>query len=378
MTPPPTTGLQHALRFLGAVLIAALCACATPVREPEPPPEPPVADVTWRLVERDIGAASDSASGMAGRYARDRMEAWKRLVLARNEADFIPWFSSYWTQQWLTIKVAWYKLASGENEDPAVTRLAAYLQAQYQERVLAPVAKSIDPVAVRAQATRHYVRNLAEQLAPIPLRHGIPETQFARRLQAIPAIAMAPPPAHDASLHRLILASPIDDLPAYAALRQQVARAAGETGSGPSASHVSPVARRASERLMARLAISGGTSAASALAGGIAGTVISLGAAGIGLVLHESERGDLEAQLRESLNAGLEEMWQSLVDDPARGVMAEVYHIAEQIEKCCPQTFAQPVEAGEALEESALPELQTGPAAEMVEEPADDEVDEEE
>jgi hypothetical protein len=42
------------------------------------------------------------------------MERWKLLVRERAEADFIPWFSSYWTQQWLTAKVAWYKLGSDD------------------------------------------------------------------------------------------------------------------------------------------------------------------------------------------------------------------------------------------------------------------------
>lgn len=352
---------HNVLRWLLAALIVALAGCATPIREPLPPPAPPVAESVWREVDRDIGAASETAAGAAGRFARDRMEQWKHLILNKHETDFIPWFSSYWTQQWLTIKVAWYKLSTGESDDPAVSQLAAYLQTQYQERVLAPVARSIAPENIRGQATRFYVLRLSEQLDAIPPRYGIAPFQFDQHLRTIPAISLGASPEHVASLYQLSRSRPIDELPAYIALRKQTARTSGDAVSTPSATHVSPVARRASEKLMTRLAISSGTSAASALAGGIAGAVISLGAAGIGIVLHESERGYQEAQLRESLNAALDEMWQALMDDPQRGVMAEIYHIADQIEKCCPQTFAQPVELGELPDETHLPELQALP-----------------
>jgi len=59
-------------------------------------------------------------------YARGSMESWRGRVHKRTEADFIPWFTGYWTQQWLAIKVAWYVLSTGT--EPAAKRLAIYLQ----------------------------------------------------------------------------------------------------------------------------------------------------------------------------------------------------------------------------------------------------------
>ena len=330
------------LRHFVFALMVALAGCATPDRAPPPSPSVEVSASTWQQVDRDMGAASLAARGPAENLARGFMERWRGLVAERNEADFIPWFTGYWTQQWLSIKVAWYKLGSGEEKDRATNRLAAYLQEQYHDRVLEPVAREIDPAVVRGQATKLYVQLLGEQLEGIPRRHGVPVDQFEHRIRNIPAIALAPPPTHDASLYQLVRVDPLAALPAYTALMERIRTVAGDAGDGPSAATISPVARRASEKLLSRLAISGGASAASAVVGGVAGIVISMGAAGFGAIAHESERPEMEAEIRESLNAALGEMWQSLMENPTTGVMAGVYYLSEQIAESLPRTATQP------------------------------------
>ena len=104
------------------------------------------------------------------------------------------------------------------------------------------------------------------------------------------------------------------------------------------------MARRASEGMVARLGPAVGASAAAAVVGGVAGVAISLGAAGFGAIAHEKERPEIEAMLRESLNAALSDMWLGLMEDPASGVMAGVNHISGQIEGALSKTFAQPVD----------------------------------
>jgi hypothetical protein len=332
------------LASLMVALMVVLAGCATPDRAPRLTPPVQITEETWRQVESDIVAASLAATIPARNYARGSMESWKERVNQRTEADFIPWFTGYWTQQWLAVKVGWYKLNAGDDKtNPAVKRLAAYLQEQYQDRVLGPVAKEIDPDRVRAQATNLYVRLLGEQIQGIQQRYGVPVEQFDRRLKDIPAIALAPPPAHSASLYQIIHAEPIARLPAYVALIDHIRKDAGGAGAGPSDARISPVAKKASERLVAKLAASGGASAAAAVVGGVGGVIISLGALGFGAIGHENERPEMEAQLRESLNAALDDMWLGLMESPTTGVMAAVYHIAGQVEERFFQDLAQPL-----------------------------------
>lgn len=327
--------------------MVALTGCATPDRAPDltPPVQilESISESAWWQVDSDIGIASQAVARLAKNDARAAMENWRDRVSQRTETDFIPWFTGYWTQQWLSIKIAWYELNAGDGTDSAVKRLATYLQQQYDDRVVKPVTKEIDPDVVRAQATQLYVQLLGEQLQGIPQRYGIPQAQFDLRLKEIPAIALAPPPARSVSLYEIVHADPIAGLPAYAALIAQIRKDAGGSGSGPMDSRISPAAQRVSEKLAAKLVGGGGASAVGAAFGRVGSMMISLGAAAFGAIAHENERPEVEAQLRENLNAMLEDMWLSLMEDPATGVMAGVYYLAAQIDASLPKTATHPV-----------------------------------
>lgn len=146
------------------LLLLALAGCS------HRPPEPtgPVSQATWQQVDADIGAASLNATSQARAYAAGAMEHWMDLVYQRTDSKFIPWFSSYWTQQWLSMKVAWYKMGSQGDLDPTVDRLAAYLQEEYRQQVLVPVARELDPDSIMETATRRYVGALVEASARFP------------------------------------------------------------------------------------------------------------------------------------------------------------------------------------------------------------------
>ena len=321
------------LRALIVTLLLALAGCATPERPSEQPPPPVViSQSTWRQIDSDIVDASQDATGEAKDYAQELMQRWRSLVYQRTEAEFIPWFSSYWTRQWLTMKVTWYQLNAEGEKDPVVDRLALYLQEQYQERVLVPVAKQIHPDWIMTQTTQLYVRHLREQLQGIPPRYGVPLDQFDRRLQEIPAIALAPPPTHNASLYQLYHAEPIDGQPAYVALVTRLHNIPGAAGTWAADAGITSVAKVTSQSLVTERTTRGVAGAVSAMVGRAAGLVISLGTAGFTAMLRENERPRMEAQLRKNLSTAFDEKWQDLIRNPDTGVMAGVYQISGIIE----------------------------------------------
>lgn len=331
------------LRPLILALLVALAGCATSERPPQLPPVV-IPESTWRQIDRDIVAVSQDAKSQASNHARDAMQSWRDLVYQRTDTDFIPWFSSYSTRQWLSLKVAWYKLSAGGEKDPVVERLATYLQEQYRDRVLGPVAKEMDPERAREQATKLYVWVLGELLQRIPQRYGVPQDQFDRRLQGIPAIALAPPPTHSASLYQIVHADPLGKLPAYAALAARIRNARGGAGAWSSDAGISSVAKRTSERLTDELATGGVASTVSAVVGRVAGAVISLGVAGFNAIVRENERPEMEARLRKNLSAAFDEEWLDLMHNPDTGVLAGVNYISGQIEGSIGNTVTPPVQ----------------------------------
>lgn len=323
------------------ILLVTLGGCASK-RAPEAPPVV-VSQSTWRQVDRDITAASLAATSQARRYAQDSMERWMDLVHQRTDSEFIPWFSSFWTRKWLSMKLGWYRLSADGKRENTVNRLAAYLQEEYDEQVLEPVSRQLDPDDIMEQTTRTYIQQLDERLQLIPQRFGVPGDQFAQHLQQIPAIEL-PPPGQRASLFQVIKAEPLEELPAYALLMNRIRNSSGGAGSWTTDDGLSTITRDTSEQLESELATSGAASIVTSFMGRVAGPVLSLGFTGISAMLNEEGRPDREATLRRSLNQAFDEEWLELMRNPDTGVMAGVIHLSGQVEGSLRQTESVPIQ----------------------------------
>ncbi|WP_433766004.1 hypothetical protein [Pseudomonas putida] len=331
------------LRSLIVAVLVVLAGCATPPRAPVEVPQVMIAPSTWQQVDREIVEASQSATEQTRIYARGAMEYWRTRVYQLTEENFIPWFSSYWTQEWLSMKVSWYTLSAQGEQDASEKRLAAYLLEAYQEKVLAPVAVEIDPDAILSLASAFYVDILKEELQKISQRHGVPIAQLNGRIQKIPAIALGPPPARDASLYQVVRSESLNALPAYAALIDKIHKAGGEKGVDSTDTAMAPVARRASRRIEAEMAPRGAASAVAAAAGKLAGGLITVGVAGIRALIQANDRPDSEALIRSSLGNTFDKAWAKLLQNPTSGVMAGTLYMAGQIEGSLASSAQPPV-----------------------------------
>ncbi|MEG1080671.1 MAG: hypothetical protein RSE44_19175, partial [Pseudomonas sp.] len=96
---------------------------------------------------------------------------------------------------------------------------------------------------------------------------------------------------------------------------------------------LSSVAQQASEKLGATLAPRGIASAVATAVGRVAGTLISVAAAGYGAISHSQEQPAMIEQLRVILNVALNEEWRELMENRKSGVMAGVYYLSGEIEE---------------------------------------------
>lgn len=321
-------------------LLLAITGCAGK-RSPPPPPPAVLDPATWQRIDQELIEASVGAAGSANDYARRSMRVWKEQVQQRTEQDFIPWFTGYWTQQWLTMKVAWYKLDSGEGREPAEKRLALYLQEQYHDRVIEPVAEQINPEGIRDRACELYVQLLGQQLPAIIQRYHAATEAFSQRLNRIPAINLGPPSARNATLYQLLRAKSLEQQPAWLALREHLHKQASK-GPGKTDVSLSSVANNASEKLGATLAPRGIASAVASAVGKVAGAMISIAATGYGIMTHNRDQPEMVEQLRVILNVALNQEWQELMENRQSGALAGVYYLSGQVEDSLLATTPQP------------------------------------
>jgi hypothetical protein len=286
--------------------------------------------------------AAQAASG----YARAALERWLERVQARTESDFIPWATSYWTHQWLALKLAWYRADDSIDERAAMARLTDYLHDSYRSKVLEPVAREIDPLRIMDQASGLYASTLAADLDELRERHGVPRHQFGTSLNGYLAISSPP----GASLRDLVEAETVTQLAAYQALTASLRRAGEGTGLAGGHTALWSVAQRTAERLSTTLTVRGGAAASSVL-GGVPGALLGLGISAWDATTYEQERPSLEATLRSDLDAALRRAQWRLLSDRKQGVLAPVAHIAEQLSAAFPEPLRPPSYASDAPEE---------------------------
>lgn len=313
--------------LLAVLLVFAGCAH----RAPAPVAVAPVSPATWRQVDNQLLDASRSATRQAEVYAQGSMEHWRTRVYQQTDEQFIPWFSGYWTQEWLSLKVGWYSLNNRGDARQSSRRLAEYLQEQYQERVLAPVALEIDADEIAGEAMEFYVQLLRQQLVQIGNRYQLPAPQLDQHLGQVQAIDLGPAAEQRASLAQLLRVEPIARLPAYGPLLQQLRGAAATERDSP-APGVAQVAQVTSDKLQAQFATRGVAGAVAAAVGRVAGALISVGVAGVRALVQDHDREGLQAQTRRDLGAAFDQAWSRQLHDPEHGVMAGVYYLGRQIE----------------------------------------------
>jgi hypothetical protein len=323
----------HAVCYLLVVLIAATSGCIQPptktVVQPPPYHFQPGA---LRAINEDIFMASVEARHESEAYARVAMEEWLWRVRQRIEEVFIPWYSSYGIQQWMTAKVVAFKLLYTEGEATPEERLVSYLQEQFYEQVLEPVNSFVNPQTVMEDAAVNYLRELRERLDRLPSEYDVPDAAFRKHLETIPAIVVQVAPPQEASLYEVLQSTDLSALPAYRALRGKVTASSGVANQTASADRLQVVANQAVTRLLDSVALSAGTATASTVVGGYWGIAISAGSAAYAAVEHDHEKPVMEAQLRENLDAALDLMWQDLVENPSGGITAMVHDMSMQIE----------------------------------------------
>ncbi|WP_248798308.1 hypothetical protein [Pseudomonas sp. MWU13-2105] len=318
-------------RVLILAWMLLLAGCAGLVRVHETAAPTVVSPQVWQQVDVDLLQASEQATLQADAWARSTMEYWRTRIYQQTDEKFIPWFDGYWTQEWLSIKVGWYRLNDQGEQDPSAKRLASYLQEQYRARVLAPVALEIDPDAIMDQAAQFYLEQLGKQLALIAQRYGLAAGQLDAHINQIPAISLAPPANHSVSLYQALHAESLPRLPAYVALNARI-HLAGGANDGTSSAGIDSVARQTSEKLQSEFAGRGVAGAVATAVGRVAGAMISLGVAGVRAIAHEHEQPDTQVRIRKSLGEAFDKAWLKLVSDPNAGVMATTHYLSAQIE----------------------------------------------
>lgn len=316
-----------------AIMLSALIGCSSPVRAPVVAESvPPIPADVWREIREEIWTASELAQSEADAHARQAMREWMDRVRALIDTEFIPWYSAYWTQQWIGLKAGWYEMNREDEEEPVEQFIAQYLQERFYELVLEPAGVESDPRSISKQVAALYVRLLSDQLRCIRETHAVPTRSLQKKLRQIPLIVLSGTPPASASLSEIIGRSDLKAMPAYEALVDHADSLEDPEKLSGDKEYMEFVAEDSVARHLEKLPVRAGGGAAATLAGEALGLFLSAGIAAWTAAAHEQEKPEIESQLKGALDAALEDMWRSLMEEPELGVLYPVNHMSRQIE----------------------------------------------
>lgn len=265
-------------------------------------------------------------------YARAAMQKWMLRVRENTENEFLPWYSSYWAQQWIGFKAGWYEMNREDDEAPVGDYLVGYLQEKFYALVLEPAGMEANPQTITEQAASIFIRLLSEQLQCVPKMHTVSLRSLQKKLEQMPLIKLSGGRSDSASLFQLFEHNSLVGVPAYDRLIAQANSIEQQESSSPNNERLQMVAKESVARLVAQLPVRAGGSAVATVVGEAMGLFISAGVAAWSVASHNQEKPAIESRLREALRAGLDDMWETLMEDPELGVLSPVNHMSEQIE----------------------------------------------
>jgi hypothetical protein len=315
------------------VLLLMLTGCAS--RSPNIPhtePVPPIPGDNWREIQEEIWTASTLAYFEAEYYARGAMQEWMVRVREKTDTEFVPWYTSYWAQQWIGFKAAWYEMNNEEGDPPVQDYLVDYIQKRYYELVLEPAGAPSDPQGITEQTTALYVQLLSRQLQYIPKVYAVSPQSLKQKLEQIPLITLSGDKLNNISLSFLLERNNLAGVAAYEALLAHADSKATNKRLSPGKEPLQVVVEDTVARLVADLPVRAGGSAVALLVGESLGLFISAGVTAWSINSHDQKKPGIELQLRQALNAGLDDMWERLMKNPRLGVMFAVNHMSQQIE----------------------------------------------
>jgi hypothetical protein len=282
-----------------------------------------VEKVDWDQVDREVRevmaeAREETAGGM-----EIRIDDWIAAKMERVDSEFLPWYFSYWTQQKLGIEgllsqvVHWINSGSPS----AAEAITETVQLEFANRVIRPQIAQLELERIINEVISSYTENLQNKLKKIPEEYRIEPAAWDRYLTDI-SVMVAGFEANrqvPVSLKALAGLTAGGTLVLFQSLRPALSR----LGAG--------VSSKLAAKTSARMATKTGGKVAGKLGGKFLGVII-----GIGVIIwdvwdHHRTVQTARPVLRQNILDYMQELKQSLLNDPEYGIMTIIYGLEKEL-----------------------------------------------
>lgn len=149
--------------------------------------KPIIPPIPWQDVDQHLIEAITQARQHTEEFIEPQISQWIDELMQRVDDDFLPWYFSYWNQQWLGLNglyhgtIHWLKLS----QYTAQEQMTETVQEEFATRVLRPEIAQLKIQHLAQKTVEYYINQLQTQLSAIPQKYDIPPAEWERYLDSI-------------------------------------------------------------------------------------------------------------------------------------------------------------------------------------------------
>lgn len=274
-------------------------------------------------ISSDVASALGKALVASRQSASNNLEQWKNEVMHRVDHPFLDWYYNYFNQLGIGAKSIWINLYSISEEEKA-EKLIGSFQQEFAKQVFQPSLMQLEMERFTRQAVDIYVSEANRNLAGVQSAYNIPQPTWERFLEGLGSITYnAGGQQQDLTLRAVSRGT------GYLATTAMI-KAIGFIGTKKVvASTVSKATSKAVTKLATKTAAKAAAEGSGEMAVGLLGLELLNPLAGLGIIVWDVwdhyhtvqlERPILRANLESYLN----EVKESLLNDPENGILSSV------------------------------------------------------
>ncbi|QSJ20909.1 hypothetical protein JYQ62_22305 [Nostoc sp. UHCC 0702] len=149
----------------------------------------------WSMVDQDIVTAIRNADTTAHKFASAKLDAWLDELKTRVDGSFLDWYFNYFNQKKLEFSAPFIYLSSAvshwiDSDKPSPDQVVAEkmtedFQLEFAKRVLRPKIAQFELEKITNDTVNQYISQLEENISSIQGNYNIPQGQWQRYLDEI-------------------------------------------------------------------------------------------------------------------------------------------------------------------------------------------------
>jgi hypothetical protein len=284
--------------------------------------------INWDKVDLAIRDSLELAHRNTNQYADEQLELWVDDLATRIDPDFLDWYFGYFNQKQIeykgfftVLKEGTLKLLKFSNKDvneQIAEEITSDFQTEFAKRVLRPQIAQLQVERITNQIVRYYLNEVKTNVNNIAIKYQIPQTDWNNYLNDI-AVSIYDTEGNISNTPFKVFAG----AGAYVAVKPLIVKL------------VPTVSSKVVAKLAGKAGAKVATKTGGVLAGKIGGAFLDA-TVGVGIILWDVWDINHTAQiekpiLKENLINYLEEVKDSLLNNPQTGIMNIVDQIEESI-----------------------------------------------